>query len=59
MAHHGAECSAGVPPAYEQEKTKAQRKAGEGGEQPPAGFLLSVNGRDYEREILKLVCPGH
>jgi len=24
-----AECSAGVPPAYEQEKTKAKRKAGE------------------------------
>jgi len=36
---------------------KGERKANEGGEQPPAGFLLSVNGREFAREILKDVQP--
>lgn len=38
---------------------KGQRRAIEGGEQPPAGLLLSVNGKEYAREILKEVQPGH
>ena len=38
---------------------KGERKANEGGEQPPAGFLLSVNGREFAREILKEAQPNH
>lgn len=36
---------------------KGERKVREGGEEAPASLLLSVNGRDYGREILKDAGP--